>query len=495
MNILFVTSEVFPYAKTGGLADAVYALASELALRGHRVIITVPKYGFLAEREDLILLEERLPVTMGIRFFPCSLRKNPADPGMPNVEFIFIDYDPIFGREGIYGSPGELDFSDNLLRFALLSKAALEYCRTTSFKPDVIHGHDWPGVPALFYARYGEGSGFFSGSSTVFTIHNIGYQGVFDAYQFNVLGLPDEVFRAKLEKDGQINLLKGGILEADMITTVSPTYAEEVKTEKFGFGLEQILTSRTDSFSGILNGVDYSTWNPGTDKFLPVPFSAENMEGKKEAKNVLQERSGLPREDVPLIGMVSRLVEQKGFGELCRPGNSALYNICSSMEVQMVILGTGEEWIQKELVKLGEMLPNLRVTIGYDEELAHLIEGGSDFFLMPSQYEPCGLNQMYSLKYGAIPIVRFTGGLADTVAPVMVHESGSEGTGFVIRDSGETGGAALVETVRTAVEMYRFRRDRIFEIRDRGMVQSFTWEKSAEQYEAVYRESIRRRPH
>jgi starch synthase len=489
MNILFVTSEVFPYAKTGGLADAVYALASELGSRGHRVIIAVPKYGFLAGREDLTLLDEKLPVTMGIRFFPCSLRKSPADPDLRNVEFIFIDYDPIFGREGIYGSPGELDFSDNLLRFALLSKAALEYCRNAGFTPDVIHAHDWPGVPVLFYTRYGEGSGFFSRSAAVFTIHNIGYQGIFDAHQFDVLGLPDELLPGKLEKDGQINLLKGGILEADMITTVSPTYAEEVKTEKYGFGLEQVLSSRSESFSGILNGVDYHTWNPETDKYLPVPFSPRNMEGKKAAKKALQERTGLPREDIPLIGMVSRLVEQKGFGELCRPGNSALYNICSSMAVQMIILGSGEEWIQDELIKLSRMLPNLRAHIGYDEELAHLIEGGSDFFLMPSQYEPCGLNQMYSLKYGTIPIVRYTGGLADTVIPVRVYENGSEGTGFVIRDS------SLVETVRTAVEMYTYSKDTIREIRLRGMEQEFTWGNSAEQYEKVYKEGIRRRQH
>jgi starch synthase len=492
MNILFVTSEVFPYAKTGGLADVVYALAVELVRRGNRVIIVTPKYGFLENHKDLHPLKKQLSVTMGIRYFPCSLKKSKMNIEQGVLEFIFIDYDPIFGRSGIYSSEGELDFSDNILRFGLLSKAALEYCRLQHYKPDIIHTHDWPGVLSLFYARYGEGIDFFDSSATVFTIHNIGYQGVFDIHEFDVLGLPENLLdRKTFIHYGKINLLKAGILQSDIVTTVSPHYAEEIKTGEFGFGLETFIQSKQDRFTGILNGIDYKTWNPESDPYLPESYSADDLSGKFKMKTVLQKRMGLPPSDVPTLGMVSRLVEQKGFGELCRPGNSALYNLCNSMDIYVLILGTGEKWIQDELIHLESLLPNLRVKIGYDEELAHLIEGGSDFFLMPSTYEPCGLNQMYSLRYGTIPIVRSTGGLADTVEPVAISPGGSTGTGFVIHPMDEnSNGSTLIQTVRTAVDTYWNQPHIIKEIRIRGMKKRFSWEESASRYEEIYRKAM-----
>ncbi len=481
MKILMATSEAVPFAKTGGLADAVSALSISLAEMGHDVRLVMPRY-YGIPKTSLRPIDGPLGVPTGWGEQWCALYEASLSGG--KVPVYFVDHEEYFGRDGVYGTAAEPDFADNPKRFGFLSRAVFQVCRKLNWFPDILHAHDWPTAAVPVFLRYGERNRDFEACSSVLTIHNLGYQGAYPKDFFPYLGLPQELFRtAGFDDWDRMNFLKAGLFAADKLTTVSPTYAEETKTREYGFRLEGVLQARAADYLGILNGVDYREWNPRTDAKLPKTYDETSvLEGKAEAKLALQKRFDLPQDpDVPVIGMVTRLTSQKGVGEVFGPGYGSAYGICSDFRVQFVLLGSGEKWCENELRSLSSRLPNFRAKIGYDEGISHLIEAGSDFFLMPSRYEPCGLNQLYSLAYGTPPIVRRTGGLADTVE--NYDETTGLGTGFVFD---ELTPRSVYDTVGWAVWAYYNRRDQVDQMRRRGMVQDFSWTRSAARYAALY---------
>ncbi len=481
-KILMVTSETVPFAKTGGLADVVTALSMELKRMGHDVRIIMPRY-YHIDRSGLKKHYDPLGVWLGHGEEWTAVYEGALPDS--DVPVYFIEHERFFGRDGIYGYRSDEGFKDNAARYALLSRGALQLCRMLHWTPDVLHCHDWPAAAACYLLRrekqYGSS---FSGTRSVLTIHNIGYQGVFalgDAIY--IQSEMDMLSLSTLEFSGALNFLKAGIMTADKITTVSPTYAREIRRPEYSYGMDGLLNYRAGDLVGILNGIDYNEWNPERDKYIsPHNYSMENIRPKLQIKKKLQKMMGLKADSkVPLVGIVTRLVEQKGIRELCEPGRGSLYSICRDMNVQFVILGSGEKWCEAELCSLAERLPNLAVRIGYDNALAHTIEAGSDFFLMPSRYEPCGLNQLYSLSYGTLPIVRNTGGLADTVEN---YDSRSHrGTGFVFDDLNPE---VLYNVMKWVVETWEERRQDIRKMRKTAMSQRFSWQRSARQYLDLY---------
>ncbi len=480
MKIMMVASEAVPYAKTGGLADVSSALSRALSEHGHDVSIFMPLYSFIPSgqfKEEAIVLDIPLGFeTFRIRIFRSNL-------GDSRVRMLFLDHPLFSGRSGLYGDSGSHTYRDNHIRFALLCRGALEAARKLDMVPDIFHLHDWQSALLPAYLREYAGTGALAGAKTLFTIHNIGYQGIFSKQDLHALALEWDAFsRNKVAYDDSINFLKSAILHSDHITTVSPTYAVEIMSSRFGEGVESLLAERSGAVTGILNGVDYEEWNSKKDPFLPAPFESRNLNGKAEAKQKLQKLAELDADPgIPLIGMVGRLADQKGFGELLDEEKGALRRILDSGPVQIVILGTGASWIESRLLDLAAAYPALRLFLTFSDEMAHLIEGGSDFFLMPSRYEPCGLNQIYSLRYGSIPIVRATGGLADTVIPY--REGSSTATGFSFAESDPD---QIVECTREALDLWRNRPDVIAGIRKRGMEAHFSWDDSALRYEELY---------
>ena len=486
MKILMVTSETVPFAKTGGLADAVSALALILKKQGHDVRIVMPRY-YKINRDNLKPIEAPLAVAAGQEETWVKVYES----NLPNSEVpvYFIDHEQCFGRDGIYGTKVEPDFHDNPYRSAVLCHGAFQLCRLLGWYPDIMHAHDWfcALVPVLL--KHVCRNGYFAHTASVFTIHNLGYQGWYSKDSFPALGLDWNLYHgAGLERNGCINLLQSALSCSDMITTVSPTYAQEIQTEDGGFGLDGLLRVRKDVVRGVLNGCDLDTWNPKTDKYIPYKFDSKNLSNKAKCKAEVQKKLGLPVDpDVPLFGIITRLADQKGIAEVFAPTYGSIFNICSNMNVQFAILGSGEKWCEDEINSLQLKLPNLKAYIGYDEGLSHLIEAGSDFFLMPSRYEPCGLNQMYSMLYGTLPIVRRTGGLADTVE--QYNEFSGDGTGFLF-DSLTPG--AIYDTVGWATYAYYNKKDHIKKMQVRGMTKDFSWDKSAEGYMNVYSEALMR---
>lgn len=478
------TSEAVPFAKTGGLADAVSALALALARLGHDVRILMPRY-YGIDRTQLEKLEGPLGVPVGYGEEWCAVYQSilPGNPPEHPVRVYFIDHEAFFGRDGIYGTPSEPDFIDNPRRFTFFSRSAFQFCAKIDWYPDIFHAHDWPTALVPVFLKFKERTGKLAHSHSVFTIHNLGYQGIYSKDYYPYMGLGWELFhQSGLEDWDRINLLKAGLISADKLTTVSPTYAEETKTHAYGFRLDGVLRSRNDDYVGILNGIDSDVWNPEKDTYIPKTYSSRNLAGKAVAKEALQKEYGLPVDpSVPVIGMVTRLTEQKGVGELFGPGYGSIFSMCRDMKIQIVLLGSGEKWCENEIRSLTSRLSNFKAVIGYNERLSHLIEAGSDFFLMPSRYEPCGLNQMYSLAYGTPPIVRRTGGLADTVE--NYNQDTGEGTGFLFD---ELSPRSIYDTVGWAVWAYYNRRDHVEAMRKRGMAKDFSWEKSANKYLALY---------
>jgi len=486
MKILMVTSETVPFAKTGGLADAVSALAIILRKQGHDVRIVMPRY-YKIDRSKLQAIEEPVAVAAGqvetwVKFYQAPL------PGT-DVPVYFIDHEEAFGRDGIYGTKAEPDFHDNPYRSAILCHGAFQLCRFLGWYPDIMHAHDWFACLVPVLLKHVCRNGYFAHTASVMTIHNLGYQGWYPESSFPALGLDWNLYYgAGLERNGCVNLLQAGISCADMITTVSPTYAGEMQTTDGGFGLDGLLRVRTDCVKGVLNGCDLDTWNPKKDKYLPYNYDMKNMANKAECKAEIQKALGLPvNPDVPLIGIVTRLADQKGIAEVFAPGYGSIYQMCTHMDLQFAILGSGEKWCEEEINNLQAKLPNLRAFIGYDEKLSHMIEAGSDFFLMPSRYEPCGLNQMYSMLYGTLPIVRRTGGLADTVE--QYNEETGEGTGFLFDNLTPN---AIFDTVGWAVYAYYHKKDHIKKMQKKGMAKDFSWDKSADGYVDVYSEALMR---
>jgi starch synthase len=488
MKILMTSSEAIPWAKTGGLADMVSSLSMALARLGHEVRIVIPRY-YSINREALQPLGGAMGVPMGGGEEWSAVYSSvlPGSPKEHPVQVYFIDHEKFFGRDGIYGVPSEPDFLDNSQRFTFFCRACFQLCRKTGWYPDVFHAHDWPTALIPVFLRYSERVGGFAHSVSVLTVHNLGYQGIYSKENYYYTGLGWDVFYAAGFDDwNMMNLLKAGLNTADSLNTVSVRYAEETKTQTYGCRMDGILRYRGADYRGILNGIDTEIWNPEKDPYLEDHYRFSDLRGKRKNKALLQREYNLEEDpDIPLIGMVTRLTEQKGVGEVFGPAYGSAWSFCHDMNLQFALLGSGEAWCENEIRSLAGRLPNFKARIGYDERTSHLIEAGSDFFLMPSRYEPSGLNQMYSLVYGTTPIVRNTGGLADTVE--NFNETAGSGTGFVFDDLTPQ---AVYNTVGWAVWAYYNRPRALEEMRKRGMRLNFSWEKSAKKYIEMYGDTL-----
>ena len=487
MKILMVSAEVVPFAKTGGLADAVSALAIVLNKLGHDVRIVMPRY-YKIDRSKLTPLEGPMGVPAGYVEAWTEVYTT-IMPGTKNLPVYFIDHEQCFGRDGIYGTPTDTDFQDNPYRSSVLCHGAFQLCRKLDWHPDIVHAHDWSAALAPVLLKFVERYNGFDKTASVFTIHNLGYQGVYGKHNYPATGLDWNFFYAAGFEDwDRINFLKAGLTSANMLTTVSPTYAREIQTPMAGFRMDALLRHRSGDLVGILNGVDTEIWNPSKDKYLTENYSVGKLAGKAKDKAALQERMGLEvNPDIPLFGVVTRLADQKGVAEMFAPTYGSMYRICTEMKVQVVVLGAGEKWCEDELRTLESKLPNFKAYIGYDESLSHQIEAGCDFFLMPSRYEPCGLNQMYSLLYGTLPIVHRTGGLADTVE--NYNEATGDGTGFMFD---ELTPQSVFDTVGWAVYAWYNKPEHIKAMQKRAMKKDFSWESSAEKYLEVYKAALSR---
>ena len=477
MNILFVSPEIAPFAKTGGLADVSQALPKAIGAMGHDIRAVMPNYLGVAQqhfpRQQAAVFH--VPMHNGLQGAAVWQTEND---GVPTY---LIENEAYFNREGFYGL-GDWNYPDNLERFVFFCKAALECCKAVDFKPDVIHCNDWqaaalPAILRAAYAAYRQDPFFMPVPKLVHAIHNISYQGRFAQDQWPILCLPRSYYTHDFEFYGQINLTKSAIHLADAITTVSPTYAREIRTTDFGFGLQDDLNTHQEKLHGILNGVDYQQWSPETDAHAyGIHYSIDDFSGKRQIKARLCSEFGLAdRDDVPLIGMTSRFVEQKGIDLVTQCAERILQN-----DTQMIVLGSGEpryhdffEWLR------GRYPDRVGIYIGFNDALAHKIEAAADMFLMPSLFEPCGLNQIYSLRYGTLPIVRLTGGLADSIQDGV--------NGFTFFDfTADT----LLDTVQRAVDCFRRQPERWKEMMIEAMGQDFSWERSAGHYLAVYTRAL-----
>ena len=485
LKILFVASECAPYAKTGGLADAVAGLAKALVARGHDVRVIIPLYSAIDRVRYQLQSDGSSCAHMGVNEEQwVGVQKAILDNAVP---VWFVDCERYFGRPGYYDFGGH-EYGDNGFRFALFSKAALQICKDRNWIPDVAHVHDWPSaLVSVFLKTWDRVLSPLSHTASVLTIHNIGYQGVYHGSLFPYIGIGWEHFHADaLEDYGRMNLLKGGINYSDAITTVSPTHAHEILDPVGGHGLAPYLNNRRRDLFGILNGADYDHWDPATDKLIPANYTTDDLSGKAVCKGELQKRFGLEqRDDVPIFGIVSRFATQKGFHLL----REALPGVLNALDLQVVVLGSGDSDTENFFRWLtGAYAGRAGDYIGYSNELAHLIEAGSDFFLMPSLYEPCGLNQIYSLKYATLPVVHATGGLDDTVENYDVH-TGS-GTGFKFW---EASSGALYDTIVWANQTWWDRPKHIDKLRQSAMSQHFSWDDAVPHYEAAYHHAITNR--
>ncbi len=474
MHIAFVASECVPFAKTGGLADVVGALPKALASLGHQVSVYIPRYRQtkLADPQTVV---RSITIPFDDKYRFCSVVTAGNSGG---VRFYFIDYPSYFDREALYGTSAG-DYPDNAERYALFSRAVLEASKVLGV-PHVFHCHDWQSalLPVMLRTLYAEDPAFRD-VATVFTIHNMGYQGLFPPDILPLLMLPwDLLTISKMEFFGQVNFLKGALVFSDFITTVSKKYSQEIQTTEYGFGLEGVLRNRAATVTGILNGVDYDEWSPQTDKFIAAKYSPQDLSGKEKCKQDLLNAFGLTTADpkVPVIGIVSRFAAQKGFDLIAQ-----VVDRLALEEMIIVALGAGDQQYQEMFVRLNKQFPNkIAVKVAYDNAIAHKIEAGADMFLMPSRYEPCGLNQIYSLKFGTVPIVRATGGLDDTIEPWDARTG--KGTGFKFS---EYTGEALLATVKQALLAYRDHASWQTLMRN-GMNKDFSWGASAREYGKIY---------
>lgn len=473
-----ISSECVPFAKSGGLADVVGALPKALQALGHKVVVILPGYTHVnGHVNNLRPFLSPMGVWMGDTEEWCAVQTTERD----GVTFYFIQSDKYFDRYALYHDADFNDYQDNPRRFGFFTRAALQLCRDIGFAPDIVHAHDWQTALAPAYLKIWHWDDpVLSEAASVLTIHNIAYQGVYNAAHYGYLGLQWSNFTPdKFEDHGQINFLKGGIYYADLVNTVSPTYAQETRTSAFAHGLAPYLNKKGDDYIGIINGVDYDHWDPSVDNLIPARFSRRSLAGKAACKRELQRRLLLDDEpDVPIIGIISRLVHQKGLDLLAQVIEPIVHN----MHVQFAILGSGDKGLEWYYGGLPARYPGeIGSFIGYNNELAHWIEAGCDFFLMPSLFEPCGLNQIYSLRYGTLPIVRATGGLEDTVQ--QYDEATGTGTGFKFW---EPSAHAVYHTVGWAVSTYYDRRHHLKEMVHSAMGQNFSWKRSAQRYLEAY---------
>jgi starch synthase len=475
LSIVMVTPEAHPFASTGGLAEVAAALPQALALAGHEVTLVLPRYrGVDVDGTSAV----PLAFCLGSQEVTLSVLERRLPDG---IRVAFVDAPDLFDRSGLYGDDGG-DYPDNAWRFAVFSRAALEYVRARGTRPSVIHAHDWQsGLVAVYQKMAYPSDPVVGGVPVVFTIHNLAFQGLFPASTVETIGLDWNVMDIQaMEYWGQVSYLKAGINFSERITTVSPTYASEITSPELGFGFDGILRRRAGDLVGILNGIDTSRWNPERDEFVPASFTADDVSGKVRAKQALVEVAGLSpdaaAEDRPIIGLVSRLTDQKGFDLIAASADELM-----ALAAYWVLLGSGETRYEELWRSLAERhAGRVSVTIGFDERLTHLIQAGADMFLMPSRFEPCGLNQLYSLRYGTLPIVRATGGLKDTVEDAR---GDGTGTGFTFTQYTP---AALVSAVRRALDA--FAAPEVWRaIQQRGMRQDHSWDASAREYVKVYR--------
>ena len=483
MHILLATSEMEPFARTGGLGDVLGSLPKALAELGVQVSIVLPLYRMVDRKKyglepfgqsRKILVDEKLE---SYRLFKTAWGK---------IDVYFVEKSSYFDREEIYGTT-DRDYPDNAERFIFFSRAVVDLACQIQPELHIIHVNEWQtGIIPVYLSTHRDIRARFQKTATVFTIHNLGYQGIFPKADFRYTGLDWSVFSPEtLEFNGKLNLLKGGIVFSDVLSTVSRKYAEEILTPEFSFDLGEVLQQNRQKLFGILNGVDYDIWNPSTDKFLPANFSPESPAGKAKCKRFLQAELKLPvNPKIPLLGMITRLVEQKGIDLLTESLGELM-----AQDIQLAILGVGDERYQEKLRDLSRRWPDRFVfVVDYNDRLSHLIEAGSDFFIMPSRYEPCGLNQICSLKYGTVPIVRATGGLDDTVVDVRRHPH--QGSGFKFEDYSSE---AFFQTVKEALVYYRSRKEDWKRIMTNAFMADFSWDVSARRYLDIYNWAFERK--
>lgn len=476
LNILVVSSEIAPFAKTGGLADVTGSLPRALAAYGHDIRLALPRYKFIKGTEYLT----DLPVEMDGHLETAIIRRGSLPAGERSLPVYFIDNYRYFYRDNLYG------YVDEGQRFHFFAKACLAMLPKIDFKPDIIHCNDWQSalIPLFLKVKYAD-EPFYQKMATVFTIHNLQYQGHFPSEILKEMGLGSEFFTPEqLEFYGQVNFLKAGLLYADVLNTVSKKYALEIQTPEQGEKLDGLLRKRADVLYGILNGIDYEEFDPATDRRIAVNYDTKSLEKKKENKRALQEEMGLPPGEAPLIGVISRLVNQKGLDLV-----AAIMDELMQEDVQFVLLGTGDDYYRELFSRLKlKYRHKMGVYIGFNADLAQRIYAGADMLLMPSRFEPCGLGQMIAMRYGTVPVVRATGGLEDTV--IDAHHDPSRGNGFSFFPYSSQ---ALWETLQKALRVYREEPEHWQQIMRRGMQADFSWEKSARQYISLYEQAMRER--
>jgi starch synthase len=488
LRVLFAAAEVVPYAKVGGLADVAGALPKALAASGLDVRLIMPLYGSISKKDfGIRKIQKMSPVAIP----PEGEKTSFWQATLPDseVQILFVENRAFFGRAGIYAHPqtGQ-GYDDNALRFSFYNRALVEYIRGSGWIPDILHGNDYHCglIPVYLRTRYGDDP-VLQGIKTVFSIHNLAYQGRFPMDIFSRLDLPDHLARpmGALEFFGDINYMKAGLIFSDVLNTVSERYAQEIQESgEYGAGLEGVLRSRSADLYGILNGVDYSRWNPETDAFIVHHYSREDLSGKENNKAALLKTFQLPQRSgrIPLMGMISRLADQKGFDLLLEKAEQMM-----QLDLQLVILGTGQKEYHRQLQQVAQRYPDkLGLALTFDNALAHQIEAGADLFLMPSRYEPCGLNQLYSLRYGAIPVVRATGGLADTVTDVDAEPESGNGFVFDNYDAEE-----MMDAIARAIDAYADQSEWQRLVK-RAMGFDFSWARSAERYRQLYGKALQK---
>ncbi len=480
MKIVHVASEMFPYMKTGGLADAVGALAAALGDNRHEVSVFLPGYRAALEHKDALGAERklRLKIELADQYLSGDVR---VFSPRPNVTVYLICREEFFDRRAPYGN-GERDYEDNADRFIFFCKGVVEMLRLGDLQADIVHCHDWQAALLPLLLREAERRhGVTLALKTIFTIHNIAFQGLFPAKLFARTNLPEELYHIDgLEYYSQMNMMKGGILFADRVTTVSPRYAKEIQTPEFGCGLDGVVQTRAEDIVGLLNGVDNAVWNPAVDALLPARYSSVNMSGKQVCRTELLTKAGFATDfKGPVFGMVCRLTEQKGVDFVLANRDFFLNN-----DVKLVVLGSGDKRMEQELRDLAMRAPQrVYLCAKLDETMSHLIEAGSDFFIMPSVFEPCGLNQMYSQVYGTIPIVSRVGGLADTVIDTDQHPT--TGTGLMC----DPNATSLRDALQRALLLFADK-GRYNAVQQRGMGRDFSWKNAAAAYERMYQDAL-----
>lgn len=484
LKVLFVTPEAYPFAKTGGLADVSGALPKFLKALGCDIILIIPYYRMVKESgQPIRYLAEEIEVPFVNETLKAEIYKGLL---YESVSVYFIGRDEFFDREYLYSTP-KGDYFDNAERFIFFSKGVLILAQHLGFLPDIIHHHEWQtGLISAYLKSIYKDDPFFSKTASIFTIHNIAYQGLFKKEKFLLTGLPVDMYNPEgIEFWERINFMKAGIVYADVINTVSKKYSLEIQTPEYGYGLDGILRKRREDLFGIINGVDYEEWDPSHDPYIKANYTLNDLSGKKECKkDLIREFNLSPSlEKYPILGMISRLTDQKGFDILFE-----ILDDLMSLDIGLVILGSGEEKYHKLFNQVSQKFPEkFGIKIAYDNRLAHVIEAGSDIYLMPSKYEPCGLNQIYSLKYGTIPIVRATGGLDDTIVDYDPVTKKGNGFKFKNYDSKE-----FLNRIKKAIEYY-YQPEHWNELIKNAMNSNYSWERSAEAYLELYQRALEKK--